>query len=390
MTITIAAIIGEAAGSTALIIPVCIATLIARSVAIYLAGEIVDEFQMQYKGLYFLHHEVPEALQMTNAGELMQTGNYPCKYLPRFAYFIILSIEVPPMPLKISPLSCAAALKKNSDEFRALPVISEDGRLHGVVACTLLSRALEYQTKLRAHDKTKIHESSEFADIVMLLIKQIRHVKLSPQSPSRRLTMRNSPPNGKTSPPNMRNSSLPDEKRSPDAAAMSAALNGAPARRSSTRRRSSAISRLGPFMIRKSLKVAGMMDPAPLTVLVDTPIERVYDVFVKMNLYMIVVVDTNMKLRGVITRDRLIQLSGFAKHLNEASFGKHWPMRFSRIKRKISIVAPLIRGTRRKRSANDTQTRKVNPVGGPQELATAQNSSADSSPEITQISSFHN
>ena len=60
MTITIAAIIGEAAGSTALIIPVCLATLLSRSVATYLSGEIVDEFQMQYKGLFFLPDEVKD------------------------------------------------------------------------------------------------------------------------------------------------------------------------------------------------------------------------------------------------------------------------------------------------------------------------------------------
>jgi hypothetical protein len=38
---------------------------------------------------------------------------------------------------------------------------------------------------------------------------------------------------------------------------------------------------LGAFMVRKTVNVAGIMDIAPLTVLVNSPVERVYDAFVK-------------------------------------------------------------------------------------------------------------
>ena len=54
-TLTIAAIIGEAIGTTEMIIPLAVSCLIARTITKALAGHTVDEFQIHEKDLFFLN-----------------------------------------------------------------------------------------------------------------------------------------------------------------------------------------------------------------------------------------------------------------------------------------------------------------------------------------------
>ena len=108
---------------------------------------------MQYKGLYFLPTDVPEVFRVSTAAHLMQSDCLRTS-------------------LKISPLSCAAMLRKNEGKFGAIPVISENGQLRGIVACDLLKRALVYNPNRSKNDKSRVNESMTLADVVLMVVKQ--------------------------------------------------------------------------------------------------------------------------------------------------------------------------------------------------------------------------
>ena len=123
MTISIAAIIGEAVGSTALIIPLGTAILISRTITKVLAGDTVDEFQIHKKGLWFLESEVPESLRSCRCTDLMQSA--------------------PTLQTQMSPIRIAAVLKQTDrDHMLALPVVGDTGRLQGLVSRKLLVHSL--------------------------------------------------------------------------------------------------------------------------------------------------------------------------------------------------------------------------------------------------------
>jgi hypothetical protein len=72
------------------------------------------------------------------------------------------------------------------------------------------------------------------------------------------------------------------------------------------------------FAITKSMYMGAIMDAAPVTFPHNTPIDRVYDTFSKMNLVVIGIVSatTNM-YTGVITRKQLLEFTGAAHHQHE-------------------------------------------------------------------------
>jgi hypothetical protein len=64
--------------------------------------------------------------------------------------------------------------------------------------------------------------------------------------------------------------------------------------------------------------MGAIMDAAPITFPHNTPIDRVYDAFSKMNLVVIGIVSaTTNKYAGVITRRQLLEFTGAAHHQHE-------------------------------------------------------------------------
>jgi len=80
----------------------------------------------------------------------------------------------------------------------------------------------------------------------------------------------------------------------------------------------SAAHKYGRFAIFKSMDMGHIMDAAPITFAQNTPIDRVYDAFSKMNLVVIgIVSSTTNQYRGLITRTKLLQHTGAAHRSHE-------------------------------------------------------------------------
>jgi hypothetical protein len=125
-TLTIAAIIGEAVGTTALIIPVSTAILIARTLTKVLAGDTVDEFQIHVKDLFFL--EVCIAADCASMPIARHT-DILCTYLQSDVPLTmsggtctdLIDTSAPQLKLRMSPLRVAAVLERN--KLRGMPLI---------------------------------------------------------------------------------------------------------------------------------------------------------------------------------------------------------------------------------------------------------------------------
>ena len=123
-TLTIAAIIGEAIGTTEMIIPLAISCMIARTITKVLAGHTVDEFQIHEKDLFFLESDVPAECTLGTCADLVDD-------------------RVPTLSLQASPLRVAAVLERNRElGYNAFPVLSESGHLHGMVSRAILAMFL--------------------------------------------------------------------------------------------------------------------------------------------------------------------------------------------------------------------------------------------------------
>jgi hypothetical protein len=144
MTLTIVAIIGEAVGTTALVIPLVTAILISRTVNKMIGGdETLDEFQIHKKNLFFLESDVPHHMKGGSCHSLVDH-------------------KAPQLQLKMSPLGVAAVLVKNEHlHYQVFPVVSASGHLHGLVSRAVLARAL-------ANKNGVDRRASNFQDIVLL------------------------------------------------------------------------------------------------------------------------------------------------------------------------------------------------------------------------------
>jgi predicted transcriptional regulator len=69
------------------------------------------------------------------------------------------------------------------------------------------------------------------------------------------------------------------------------------------------------FATNKNINIANVMDASPFFFLENTPIERVYAVFVKMNLAMVAIVNSDMEPVGLIRRKRIVEYMKMAEGL---------------------------------------------------------------------------
>jgi chloride channel 7 len=340
MTLTIAAIIGEAVGTTALIIPLSTAILVSRSVSSMLAGDTVDEFQIHEKNLFFLEDELPVTM---SGGTCRQTG--------------LVQSEIPTLKMFMSPLMVAALLKKNEalgSGYHAFPVLSDSGYLLGLVSKHVLVKALHDK---RWCDKHIRSTNWSFTEVVIQAVDTHKRLQLAPSSPWRvragSLSGRNmsfsASPRGRSA--SFVASALPDGikdlitlKRVPSLSTTPKVLPSSEAEaeivtppcsreRSRTDSGKSLFINVGgrtdsppegairkPFtrkhfesITSKSLDMGTIMDSAPVTFNEHTPIDRLYDAFTKMHLSVVAIVSaTSNEFRGVITRTKLIEFSADA------------------------------------------------------------------------------
>jgi CBS domain-containing protein len=315
-TLTIAAIIGEAVGTTALIIPLSTAILISRTLTKMLAGHTVDEFQIHVKDLFFL--EVRRAAIFVLL-VLFSAPHDPCSAsLPLLLCALVLQSDVPPemsggtvesnasgtsliennvprLNLRMSPLSVAALLKQNEllgNVFNSFPVVSESGHLHGMVSRLVLAKAL-------ANKRGARRIATNVAELVMLAANQ-RREKDAKSNKGRVREVIGTVGNNFRSPP------VRKKSRPPSLA------------RSASESTEFSMHKYCRFSIYKSMDMGAIMDAAPVTFSQNTPIDRVYDAFSKMNLVVIgIVSSTTNQYQGVITRRKLLEFSGHAHHQHE-------------------------------------------------------------------------
>jgi hypothetical protein len=322
MTLTIAAIIGEAVGTTALIVPLSTAILVSRSVTSMLAGDTVDEFQIHEKNLFFLESEVPVAMA---GGTCDETG--------------LIETDVPTLKMFMSPLMVAALLKKNEllgSKYTAFPVLSDSGYLQGLVSSGVLVKALHNK---RWCDKHITSSNRSMMEVVMQAVDKNRRQSVpssrrlsSPlalrgrsgsivASKAKRLRRSGSIVSSMVM---MRSPSLAEGKVHPSLSHLNNPSLIKVGKRLTNPRRSvvgkRTLFKYCRFAIRKSMDMGAIMDAAPFSFHLNTPIDRVYDAFTKMNLSVVTVVSgTSNRFKGVITRTKLIEFNGLAHRAHKTA-----------------------------------------------------------------------
>jgi chloride channel 7 len=304
MTLTIAAIIGEAVGTSALIIPLSTAILVSRSVSSMLAGDTVDEFQIHEKSLFFLEDELPITM---SGGTCRQTG--------------LVQSEIPTLKMFMSPLMVAALLAKNEAlglGYHAFPVLNNAGHLLGLVSKHVLVKALHDK---RWCDKHIRSTNWSFTEVVSQAVETDKRQQIAPSSPWRRgsampagikdlVTMNRVP--------SFSLKRVPSLSTTPKVLPSSEAEMAIPPR---SLERSQSAGRVPLSRARKtfksttskSLDMGTIMDSAPVTFNEHTPIDRLYDAFTKMQLSVVAIVSgTSNEFRGVVTRTKLIEFSAGA------------------------------------------------------------------------------
>ena len=325
MSIAVCILIAEAQGTTELIIPMCIACLISRSISMKLAGDSVDHFQVHVKGLFFLEETCPDVYLVSTANDLME------KFWK-------------PVPTKLSPLGTLMFLDQNDGDkkFDALPVVTPNGRLWGLVWMPMLRQAAFEAHKMATSANTALLSLHSFAELVQTLLTNHQlwmrvlgnnREALKSEREQAVASLTSALTNGdhasaesslavvKKKDGSMARAACSSPKKATHVPVLApidhrstAAGGGGGSGSKMMRDIPSNAVRHGKrylFAISKDVNVSNIMDAAPFFFLQNTPIERIYASFVKLNLTMVVIVDYNMRPVGLIRRKQLIE---FMKH----------------------------------------------------------------------------
>jgi hypothetical protein len=111
------------------------------------------------------------------------------------------------------------------------------------------------------------------------------------------------------------------------------------------------------FAISKEVNVANLMDASPFFFLENTPIERIYSAFVKMNLAMVVIVTGDMKPVGLIRRKQLVEYMKTGKGLKSDESGAVEGMLGKELRTKIKRMSAVNLENRM------SPRKKVHPLG---------------------------
>jgi hypothetical protein len=384
MTIAVCILLAEAQGTTELVIPMCIVSLIARSISKYFGGESVDHFQVHAKNLFYLHEKPPAVFCVSTARDLME---------PFWRA----------VPIKISPLGALMFLDQNDQnrQFQALPVVMPSGRLCGLVSTRLMRQAAFNSGALAQNANTALLSLHSFAEVVVVLLTNMElkeRVKHTNRDLDKQERLEASQELGKALA--NKDEELAEQQFSiMHARDLKAGLTGATGNleeekerrlQQSTpnhhflrkiRRPSDGSSSLAKFpkrssesdhekharlyrrsrrfffAISKEVNVANLMDSAPFFFLENTPIERIYSAFVKMNLAMVVIVTGDMKPVGLIRRKQLVEYMKTGKGLKSDESGAVEGMLGKELRTKIKRMSAVNLENRM------SPRKKVHPLG---------------------------